>query len=75
MTVKYLQLRVHDLKCLKITQNRQNIFGISLENDPDSIDISAIITDAVQGVVAEAPWNFKMLTPFSMSAMPRRRTR
>lgn len=55
MTVKYLQLRVHDLKCLKMTENRQNIFGISLENDPDSIDISAIITDAVQGVVAQAP--------------------
>lgn len=55
MATKYLQLRVHDLKCIKMTENRQNIFGISLETDPDSIDITAIITDAAQGVVAQAP--------------------
>jgi hypothetical protein len=36
-------------------RHRQNIFGISLETDPDAIDVSAIITDAAQGVVAQAP--------------------
>jgi hypothetical protein len=52
---KYLQLRVHELTCIKMTENRQNFFGISLETDPDSIDISAIVTDAEEGVVAQAP--------------------
>lgn len=58
MATKYLQLRVHDLTCVKMTENRQNIFGIPLETDPDSIDISAIITDPVHGVVAQAPTVF-----------------
>ncbi len=55
MTTKFLQLRIHDLVCIKMTENRQNFLGISLETDPDSIDVSAIITDAAQGVVAQAP--------------------
>lgn len=55
MATKYLQLRVHELTCVKMTENRQNIFGISLETDPDAIDISAIVADSVAGVVAQAP--------------------
>lgn len=55
MATKYLQLRLHELKCIKMTENRQNFLGISLETDPDAIDISAIIADPVHGVVAQAP--------------------
>ena len=55
MATKYLQLRIHELTCVKMTENRQNFMGISLETDPDAIDISAIIADPVAGVVAQAP--------------------
>jgi len=55
MATKYLQLRIHELTCVKMTENRQNFLGISLETDPDAIDISAIVADTVQGVVAVAP--------------------
>ena len=55
MATKYLQLRIHALKCIKMTENRQNFMGIPLETDPDAIDISAIIADPVHGVVAQAP--------------------
>jgi hypothetical protein len=55
MATKYLQLRVHALKCVQQSTNVQNILGIPLETDPNAIDISAIITDANAGVVAQAP--------------------
>jgi hypothetical protein len=55
MTTKYLQLRVHALKCVQQSTNVQNILGIPLETDPNAIDVSAIITDANAGVVAQAP--------------------
>jgi hypothetical protein len=53
--IKYLQLRVHRLECVKMTENRQNFLGISLETDPDAIEIATITTDAVHGLVAEGP--------------------
>jgi hypothetical protein len=55
VATKYLQLRIHALKCIKMTENRQNFMGIPLETDPDAIDISAIIADPAHGVVAQAP--------------------
>jgi hypothetical protein len=55
---KYLQLRVHSLKCIKETQNRQNFLGIPLETDPDSIDLKAVIVDGGEGVVALPPTVF-----------------
>lgn len=58
MATKYLQLRVHALECKNMTENRQNFMGIPLETDPDSIDISAVVADAAQGVVAQAPTVF-----------------
>jgi|GEM_PF-3853579 len=58
MSTRYLQLRVHKLQCVRETQNRQNFMGIPLETDPDSIDISAIITDPGAGLVAQAPTVF-----------------
>jgi hypothetical protein len=53
--IKYLQLRVHRLECVKMTENRQNFLGIPLETDPDAIEIATITTDAVHGLVAEGP--------------------
>ena len=55
MPTKYLQLRVHGLQCVKMTENRQNFMGIPLETDPDAIDIAAIVTDPGHGLVAQAP--------------------
>lgn len=55
---RYLQLRVHELRCTNMTENRQNIFGISLETDPDSIDLAAIVVDAGEGQVAQAPTTY-----------------
>lgn len=55
MATKYLQLRVHGLQCIKKSTNVQNFMGIPLELDSNSIDVSAIITDASAGVVAQAP--------------------
>lgn len=55
---RYLQLRVHELRCLNMTENRTNFLGIPLETDPDSIDLSAIVVDAGEGQVAQAPTVF-----------------
>lgn len=55
---KYLQLRIHSLACERMTENRQNFLGIPLETDPDSIDISAVVTDAQQGLVVNPPTVF-----------------
>lgn len=56
--VKYLQLRVHKLQCVRETQNRQNFMGIPLEIDPDSIDLQALVVDGGEGVVAQGPTVF-----------------
>jgi len=55
MTTRYLQFRVHALQCVQMSTNVQNFLGVPLEWDPNSIDLSAIITDANAGVVAQAP--------------------
>lgn len=55
---KYLQLRVHRLRCVRETQNRQNFMGIPLEIDPDSIDVQALVVDGGEGVVAQGPTVF-----------------
>lgn len=58
MATKYLQLRVHGLQCLQKSTNVQNFLGIPLETDPNSIDLSAIVTDAAEGLVARGPTVF-----------------
>lgn len=55
---RYLQLRVHKLRCVRETQNRQNFLGIPLEIDPDSIDVQALVVDGGEGVVAQGPTVF-----------------
>ncbi len=41
---KTLELQITKVKCVRRTTNRQNIFGIPLETDPDSLDFAAVIT-------------------------------
>lgn len=48
---KYLQLAATSLQCVKMTENRAYAWFIPLETDPDSIDVSTILTDGQQGVV------------------------
>lgn len=52
---RYLQIKVHSLTCETITGNSKCMLEPASENIPASIDISSIVIDNGEGVVAQSP--------------------